>query len=311
MPRGVIGNLTVHYQQAGRGPDIVLIHGLCSNLALWYLTIVPRLAESFRVTVYDLRGHGLSQVAPSGYRAVDLADDLKELVDHLQIGSAHVVGHSFGGAIALAFARRYPDRLRTLTLADVWLPTLQPNPFGLDPDRWLKVRAQLTQAGHDVDHDLPRVAHGFLEEYMERGETADADGGSLEAFSAMGQRQSPVVRRWMQLVRTTSAAGEFSDGAGISVEDIRRILHPASIAFGARSRYLSTMRGLRRTLSNHRCAIIPNAGHFFPIFYPNVIVQMVMQSVLGNAASNDQRYANAILTRAEHEPESKSAQERR
>src|SRR5262245_42815987 len=142
MPRGLIGNLTVHYQQAGHGPDIVLIHGLCSNLALWYLTIVPRLAESFRVTVYDLRGHGLSQVAPAGYRAVDLADDLKHLIDHLQIDSAHVVGHSFGGAIALAFASRYPERLRTLTLADVWLPTLQPTPFGLDRERWNKVRTQ-------------------------------------------------------------------------------------------------------------------------------------------------------------------------
>jgi pimeloyl-ACP methyl ester carboxylesterase len=198
-----------------------------------------------------------------------------------------------------------------LTLADVWLPTLQPNPFGLDRDRWLKVRAQLSRAGHDVDHDLPRVAHGFLEEFMERDQTGDVHGGSIEAFSAMGQRQSPVVRRWMQLVRTTSAAGEFSDGAGISVEDIKTIWHPASIAFGARSRYLSTMRGLRRALSNHRCAIIPNAGHFFPIFHPNVIVQMIMQSVSGDAATNDQRYASAILTRAENEPESESAQERR
>jgi pimeloyl-ACP methyl ester carboxylesterase len=312
MPRGAIGNLTMHYQQVGKGPDLVLIHGLCSNLALWYLSIVPRLADSFRITVYDLRGHGLSQVAPSGYRAVDLADDLKALIDHLNIETAHIVSHSFGGAIALAFARRYPDRLSTLTLADAWVPTLQPSPFNMDPEHWLQVRAKLTDSGVDIDYELPRVAHGFVEELIEQRHNPDTRGGSLEALESMfGKGQSPVVRRWVKLVRTTSAAAEFSDCSGIAVEDLRRIEHPISIAFGARSRYLSTMRGLRRALRNSRCTVIPNAGHFFPFFYPNVIVQIIMQSAFGDVVSADKTVVGSIASRVESERESERAQERR
>jgi len=56
MPRAALGEITVHYQQIGAGPDLVLIHGLFCNLAFWYLTVAPKLAETFRVTVYDLRG---------------------------------------------------------------------------------------------------------------------------------------------------------------------------------------------------------------------------------------------------------------
>jgi pimeloyl-ACP methyl ester carboxylesterase len=126
-----------------------------------------------------------------------------------------------------------------------------------------------------------------------------------------GKGQSPVVRRWVKLVRTTSAAAEFSDCSGIAVEDLRRIEHPISIAFGARSRYLSTMRGLRRALRNSRCTVIPNAGHFFPFFYPNVIVQIIMQSAFGDVVSADKTVVGSIASRVESERESERAQERR
>ena len=81
MPKAKINGLTVHYQQMGLGPDLVMIHGLFANLAFWYLSVLPALARNFRVTVYDLRGHGYSDMPQRGYTSFDMAADLHALLD--------------------------------------------------------------------------------------------------------------------------------------------------------------------------------------------------------------------------------------
>ena len=56
----------MHYQQVGEGPDLVMVHGITGNLAVWHLHIVPELADHFRMLTYDLRGHGLQRHAAVG-----------------------------------------------------------------------------------------------------------------------------------------------------------------------------------------------------------------------------------------------------
>ena len=277
MPRVTLGDLAVHYQQMGQGDDLVLIHGLYCNLAFWYLTVAPKLAEKFRVTVYDLRGHGLTQRMPGGYRAVDQADDLRLLLAHLGIKSAHIVGHSFGGAVALAFAVRNPKQVRSLTLADAWVPSLQPVTPG-SPARWRRLQARLKQQGVEVDEPLPRVAHGFLEELVTLREANAASGTPpSEAINMIfnGGRDSMALRRWRQLVRTTSAVADFSDGTGIAENEISTLERPTSVIFGRKSGYLASMRGLRRNLQDCRVTLVPDAGHYFPVLKPNVFTQAV------------------------------------
>jgi pimeloyl-ACP methyl ester carboxylesterase len=277
MPRVAVGGLTVHYQQMGQGADLVLIHGLYCNLAFWYLTVAPKLAEKFRVTVYDLRGHGLTQRMPAGYRAVDLADDLRGLLAHAGIESAHVVGHSFGGAVALAFALRHPKQVRSLTLADAWIPSLQP--VGLDGQaRWRGLQTRLAQHGIEIDDAMPRVAHGFLEELVSLREShADGTGPPAEVIDVIfnADRNSMALRRWRQLVRTTSAVAEFSDGTGIAAAEISTLRRPTSVIFGRNSRYLASMRGLRGTLPDCRVTLVPDAGHYFPVLKPKIFTQLV------------------------------------
>jgi len=280
MPRVSIGELTVHYQQMGKGDDLVLIHGLYCNLAFWYLTVVPKLAERFRVTVYDLRGHGLTQRMPAGYRAVDLADDLGRLLAHLDIEATHLVGHSFGGAVALAFALRYPKQVRSLTLADAWVPSLQPVPLA-GRARWRRLQARLRKHGIQVDDPLPRVAQGFLEELVTLREaetpTAGAEANAIDVIfgSNAAGGDSMALRRWRQLVRTTSAVADFSDGTGIATEEIRGLRRPTSLMFGRKSRYLATMRALRGTLQECQVMLVPDAGHYFPVLKPRVFTEAV------------------------------------
>src|SRR3954467_7832901 len=110
MPHIQANNRSFHYWQSGQGPDIVLVHGLGGNLAGWHLGVVPELQLHYRVLTYDLRGHGRSDAAP-GYTTADMVQDLVGLLDALEIHTAAVVGHSWGGDIALHLAQLHPDRV--------------------------------------------------------------------------------------------------------------------------------------------------------------------------------------------------------
>src|SRR4051794_31314003 len=101
MPFFQINDLRVHYQQAGTGPDIVLIHGVTGDLSIWFLCkAIQVLSGDHRVTAFDIRGHGYSDAPPTGYTSADHAADLFALMDALGIERASLVGHSFGGVIA-------------------------------------------------------------------------------------------------------------------------------------------------------------------------------------------------------------------
>jgi pimeloyl-ACP methyl ester carboxylesterase len=118
MPKIRVNGLNVHYWQSGAGPHMVLVHGLGGNLAGWHLTMVPELQRDFRVTTYDLRGHGRSDAPPSGYTTRDMADDLCGLMDALDIPQASVVGHSWGADIALNFGLVHGQRASELLLIE-------------------------------------------------------------------------------------------------------------------------------------------------------------------------------------------------
>jgi len=121
---GLAVPIAIHYQQQGKGTDIVLVHGVTGNLCVWFMHILPALAKKYRVTAYDLRGHGYSDRPASGYTSDDMVLDLKGLVDHLKIERAFFVGHSFGAAIALHFASLYPRQTAGVVILDGGIPAL-------------------------------------------------------------------------------------------------------------------------------------------------------------------------------------------
>src|SRR5207248_10074284 len=125
MPKVTLrSGLRLHYQQVGSGPDLVMIHGLTGNLAVWHLKIAPLLWDHFRITTYDLRGHGYSDMPPTGYSAGDMAADLEQLLDALDIEQAYVAGHSFGADIALYLACVRPERVREVGAIEAAIPAL-------------------------------------------------------------------------------------------------------------------------------------------------------------------------------------------
>ncbi len=121
-----VRGVRLHFQKLGAPgplPPVVFLHGLVmDNLASWYFTVANSVAAHAEVLVYDLRGHGKSERPKSGYTLADMALDLEALLREV-FGERPVtlVGNSFGGLLAVAFARAYPERTAGLVLVDAHL----------------------------------------------------------------------------------------------------------------------------------------------------------------------------------------------
>lgn len=114
----VIANgITQFYRRIGQGPPLVLIHALGLDHRLWDEQ-VPLLSSAFEVIAYDVRGHGQTEAPAGPYTLADFAEDLEGLLDSLGVSSAHLCGISMGGMIAQELALSYPERVRSLVLAD-------------------------------------------------------------------------------------------------------------------------------------------------------------------------------------------------
>ena len=118
-----VGSLTVHYEVAGEGPAVVLIHGL-SGSGRWWAYNVPVLAKRHRVYNVDLIGFGRSR----GQRLVlrEAAGWLTEWLHVAGIAQAHLVGHSMGGYIATEVAATAPEVVRRLVLVDALILPMGP-----------------------------------------------------------------------------------------------------------------------------------------------------------------------------------------
>src|SRR5262249_56393064 len=99
----------------GGGPPLFLIHGIGASRQSW-AGVVPLLKHRYRCISYDLRGHGASPKPAPPYSLDDLVEDLEALRQELGIARAHVMGHSLGGMIGPAYARRYRERVLSLAL---------------------------------------------------------------------------------------------------------------------------------------------------------------------------------------------------
>lgn len=123
MKRAVLDRLTLAYERAGVGDPIVFIHGALIADAFVPLLTEPALASRHQLIVYHRRGHAGSTHGTGTITVARHAADCRALLDHLGIHRAHVVGHSYGGAVALQLALDAPERIASVAL-------LEPAVFG-------------------------------------------------------------------------------------------------------------------------------------------------------------------------------------
>lgn len=265
MPRIAVDQVTLHYQQLGRPADageIVAVHGLASDLAFWYLAAAPLLADRYRITMYDLRGHGLSDSTPHGYRSADLAADLLGLIAGLRLDRPIVIGHSFGAAIALHAAVLAPRRLAGVVIADGYLPCFDRAPDARPGRRLQRSVDRLRHSGTDLPSDLPRVAYASARELADL-RTTDTDPGLAG------------LRRWTALRERSAAAVEVTDRS-LQPRMLAASTVPWLAVYGDRSPCRTTLRGIRRARPATEVVRIADAGHLYPYRRPRPFADQVL-----------------------------------
>jgi len=111
-----IRDLSLHYEEWGEGPAILLIAGIPAVASDWAPVAERLAARGRRVIAYDNRGSGATTVTPGPYTTAQMAADAVGLLDYLSLDRADVFGMSMGGMIAQEFAISYPERVDCLVL---------------------------------------------------------------------------------------------------------------------------------------------------------------------------------------------------
>lgn len=108
-------NTKISYTDSGHGTTIVLLHGFLENKKMWK-EYVALFSEHYRVVTIDLLGHGESDCLGYVHSMEDNANVVNEVLGHLKIKKASIVGHSMGGYVGLAFAELFPKNINKLVL---------------------------------------------------------------------------------------------------------------------------------------------------------------------------------------------------
>ncbi|MDB5306286.1 MAG: Soluble epoxide hydrolase [Gemmataceae bacterium] len=255
MPEVEVKGTRLYYQQAGYGPDVVLVHAVTSNQAVWLFTgLVDVLAADFRVTTYDLRGHGASARPPAGYTSAVMAEDFRQLHAALGLGPALLVGHSFGGVTAVHAAVLAPEAVAGVVLSDTFFPGLrhvEPN-FGRMAI-WADLRETFGTVGADLGEtvDFARLFRAAADLPPDRMKTLEDVYG---AFGRGWLRQLPKLAE-------TSCGDEVLAEAGLTADRIAAVRQPVVALYDEFSPFLATCRWLERHLSHCTAEIIPGATH--------------------------------------------------
>ncbi|HZP45179.1 MAG TPA: alpha/beta hydrolase [Candidatus Binataceae bacterium] len=259
MPFAKINGIELYYELHGAGPDLVLAHGGGGNHLSWWQN-VPELSKYFRCLTFDHRGFGDSRdVGGAGPGA--FVEDLRQLLDHLGIARAALVGQSMGGWTVFGFAASFPSRVSALVLCDTTA--------GLDDPEVIRAQNALrTTLRGGLQQTLARA---YAAQFPERdpvrcflyqqisGLNRDVPGNLIAALGALRYQPAPVVE------------------AGI----------PAMLIVGEEDALIApaTMELMAKRLPQSHLVRVPQAGHsvYFeqPEKFNRLLVDFLRERVRG------------------------------
>ncbi len=272
-----ISCLQIDRTSGGTAPQLVFVHGLATNMAFWYAGIAAAFAGRARIMILDLRGHGRSSTPQDGYKAADLADDLGDVLDILELDDVHLIGHSYGALVSAAFATAQPDRVKTLTLADMRLPSVQRQLSLSESPIGQSVEKQIEKFGLRVDRQDPDFGLQLLTELARLKLNGDERAERLEkVFISAGRFMGPrAAKKWLRLLETTTAQRDFQFGSDLKVDDFRSLSMPLYVPYGENSMTLPSGFAISEAMPSARFEVIQKAGHFFPSSRPFDFVKRV------------------------------------
>jgi 4,5:9,10-diseco-3-hydroxy-5,9,17-trioxoandrosta-1(10),2-diene-4-oate hydrolase len=283
----LVDGVKIHYQRAGSGRPLLLLHGIVGSAKNWRQNI-SFLSRDSSVYAVDLFNMGESERIPgldAGLEAT--ADRLAAYMDALGLTEADIAGHSHGGAVAMMFAARHPDRVRSLIL---FAPA---NPF-CDLGHQL-IRFYQTRFGIWLARRIPVLPRMLKATALSRmyGDPSRVSAGSLEGYIE-GLHVPGTMDHILQIVDRW-----FVDMGLLRSVLTGLIAKPTLLIWGDRDRAvgLTSARELQRTLPQSSLMVLPGVGHI-PFEEMPEICNNAMRDWLLNPLPAQQSVASATRNAA-------------
>lgn len=246
------------YVEEGSGEPLVLVHGSLIDYR-YSQPLLKALAGRYRVINYSRRCHWPNPCPPGSPYSFQLhADDLAGLIRALNLGPVHVVGHSYGGAVALLLARQHQELVRSLVLVEPGIYTMMPT-----TDRGRVVMGKMAAAGERVRQSL---AHEMDEEAVRQAADSVLGQGAFDrlplALRAQLLENAPSLRA--AVVAAGGPAASFSGPAASFIcDDARKLQMPVLLLEGENTapQFQLVNGELARCLPNAQRIAIPGANH--------------------------------------------------
>lgn len=278
------------FVRTGSGPALLLLHGLGCDHSTW-APIIESLAKRYTVIAPDLLGHGASDKPRADYSVGGYANGMRDLLTVLGIDRATVLGHSFGGGVAMQFAYQFPERCERLVLVASG---------GLGPEVTPAIRAITTPGFHQAMGllALPGVRHITVTAMRALAATGKRSLRDLaEAAAIYESFKDPHTRT---AIRHVVRAVVDWKGQIVTIADRAYLTEgmPICVIWGRNDQIIPVRHaGNAAALApSARVEVIPNAGHFPHKDHPQRFVRIVNDFIrTTDAATYDRESWRALL----------------
>jgi len=246
MPKAVLGDIQMNFEVHGEGEPLVLITGLGGEISFWK-KFVPILSKKHRVLILDNRGAGDTEYPSTLFTMHTMAEDIMNLLDHLEIERSHVLGWSMGGNVAQEIAINHPDRVGALVLMSTYARRPERSAFAID------TMIRSADEGASFDSLMEMMQSWCLpEDYFKR----------LALAKPAQRRANGNGKRALEGFRGQKLALDLFD----SHERLSSILSPTLVMHGEEDIMVAPHFAveLQKRIKEAKLEWVPGAGHIIP-----------------------------------------------
>jgi pimeloyl-ACP methyl ester carboxylesterase len=265
-----VDGLRVHVAEAGDGPPVLLLHGWPQHWYMWR-GVIERLAPQFRLIAPDLRGFGWTEAPGDGYDADTFAADQVALLDALEIESASVIGHDWGGWTAFLLGLDYPERIERMVICNA-------------PHPWPRVEPSLLleawRSWYAIANASPLLGSWLAQSripgfFLSHGNVHDPFPDGLDIYlrqfrdPARAQAAMKLYRYYLRIFIAGLRGGPYRD---------KRLGAPTLLLFGAADRWVSTrlLPGYEKHADDMQLELVPDSGHFLVDEKPDLVARRAL-----------------------------------
>lgn len=270
--RAYVNGVRLHFRKAGSGDPVLLLHGWLGTSYTWR-KVAPALAQHYTVIVPDLRGYGDSEKPETGYDGLNQVEDMRQLLQQLDLIQPHVVGHDMGALPAYLYAATYPEEVKSLVYLDEPLPGFNLHEFTVFSRETF---GGYWHFGFNYAKDLPELLitgkeRQFLEYlfnlmlYDPSSISEEDKAEYLRTYAGAGgvRGSCGCYRAALQTTEQFKAAGQTK-------------LKLPVLAYGGQFAIPATKEQMLMVAENVEGGVIPNCGHLVPEEAPEFLTAKLL-----------------------------------